>query len=62
MLVYFREVLIFLMKLFIGLKQEWIVSPNFGGHDGVGAPKLEGPRGKNPTSLYGQSVAGHKQH
>jgi hypothetical protein len=26
------------------------------------APKLEGLRGKNPTSLYGQSTPGHKQH
>jgi hypothetical protein len=28
----------------------------------LGALKLEGPGGKNPTSLYGQSAAGHKQH
>jgi hypothetical protein len=28
----------------------------------LGTPKLEGPRGKNPTSLYGQSTPGHKQH
>jgi hypothetical protein len=26
------------------------------------APKLEGARGKNPTSLYDQSAPGHKQH
>jgi hypothetical protein len=26
------------------------------------APKLEGPRGKNPISLYRQSTPGHKQH
>jgi hypothetical protein len=25
-------------------------------------PKLEGARGKNPISLYGQSTPGHKQH
>jgi hypothetical protein len=27
----------------------------------LGSSKLEGPRGKNPTSLYGKSVPGHKQ-
>jgi hypothetical protein len=26
------------------------------------ALKLEGPRGRNPTSLYGQSAPEHKQH
>jgi hypothetical protein len=26
------------------------------------ASKLEGPRGKNPTSLYGESAPWHKQH
>jgi hypothetical protein len=32
-----------------------------GGAIALGALKLEGPRGKNPTLLYGQSAPEHKQ-